>query len=135
MTCYLAKNQVIFLNALLIQTYSPTENIGIKNPALLDSAVNRSRQSAFGKDAYPTLFEKAAALFQSLVQNHPFYSANKRTAYAALEAFLRINGFKIQTDDREKEDFTVRISDQENRIALAEIRTWIENHSIPFLQP
>ncbi|MFT8871907.1 MAG: type II toxin-antitoxin system death-on-curing family toxin [Sporolactobacillus sp.] len=102
MTQYLSKNQVIFLNAFLIKTYSPTEDIGIKDVNLLDSAINRPRASAVGEDAYQTLFEKAAALFQSLAQNHPFYNANKLTAYAALESFLRENGFKIQAEQTEK---------------------------------
>ncbi|MFX3616533.1 MAG: type II toxin-antitoxin system death-on-curing family toxin [Sporolactobacillus sp.] len=129
MTEYLTKNQVIYLNALLIRMYAPTEDTGIKDTKMLDSAINRPRASAFGEDAYQTFFEKAAALFQSLAQNHPFYNANKRTAYAALEAFLRRNGLKVQAEQKEKEDFTVEISDQQNRITIQEISTWIENHS------
>ncbi|MCL1630791.1 type II toxin-antitoxin system death-on-curing family toxin [Sporolactobacillus sp. CPB3-1] len=130
MTYYLTKTQVIYLNAFLIRKYSPEEDIGIKDAHLLESAINRPRASAFGADAYPTLFTKAAALFQSLAQNHAFFNANKRTAYASLEVFLRKNGYKIHADPNEKEDFTVKISDQENKIATSQISTWIEKHSI-----
>ncbi|WP_081804155.1 Fic family protein [Geobacillus thermocatenulatus] len=48
-----------------------------KFPKLLNSAVNRPKQSAFGQDADPTLWLKAAALYASLCQNHPFHNANK----------------------------------------------------------
>ncbi|GAY78710.1 death on curing protein, Doc toxin [Sporolactobacillus inulinus] len=130
MTDYVTKNHVIYLNAFLIKTYSPGEDIGIKDTRLLDSAINRPRASAFGSDVYPTLFTKAAALFESLAQNHPFYNANKRTAYASLELFLRKNGYKIHAEPNKKEDFTVKISDQENKVTTSEISTWIENHSI-----
>lgn len=130
MTDYLTKSQVIYLNAFLIKTYSPGEDIGIKDTKLLDSAINRPKASAFGADTYPTLFAKAAALFQSLAQNHPFFNANKRTAYAALEAFLRKNGYKIHAEPAEKGNFTVKLSDQENKIIITEISIWIKNHSI-----
>ncbi|MCQ2009915.1 type II toxin-antitoxin system death-on-curing family toxin [Sporolactobacillus sp. STSJ-5] len=129
MTEYLNKNQVIYLNAVLIKRFSPSEDIGIKEPSLLDSAINRPKQSVLGEDAYPTLCQKAAALFQSLAQNHPFYNANKRTAYAALELFLRKNGYVIQASQKEKENFTVELSDQQNKIAIQDISTWIKVHA------
>ena len=65
--------------------------IGVKSPSLLDSAVMRAQSSAFGEEAYLSIFEKAAALFESLGQNHPFQNANKRTAFTALVIFLRFN--------------------------------------------
>jgi death-on-curing protein len=129
-TTYLTKGQIVYLNAFLIKKYSSSEDIGIKEPSLLDSAINRPRQSAFGEDAYKTIFEKSAALFQSLAQNHPFYNANKRTAYAALKIFLLLNGYSIEAEQQEKEDFTVKISDQENKVGINEMSIWIENHSI-----
>lgn len=132
MTEYLNKSQVVYLNAILIRRFSPSEDIGIKDSNLLDSAINRPRQSAFGEDAYPTIFEKAAALFQSLAQNHSFYNANKRTAYAALELFLRKNGYVILAEQKQKEDLTVELSDQQNNISVHDVSIWIEEHSSPY---
>lgn len=60
---------------------------------LLESAASRPFHSAFGKDAYPTLIEKAAALFHSLISNHPFHNGNKRTAVLAFDIFLVANGY------------------------------------------
>jgi len=64
---------------------------GCRDINLLESAVGRPFQSAFGEDAYPTILEKAIALFHSLNSNHPFHDGNKRTAIIALDDFLVAN--------------------------------------------
>lgn len=51
-----------------IHLYSPKEPIGVKEPGLLDSAINRPKQSVFGNDAYPSIYEKAAALFEFIAK-------------------------------------------------------------------
>lgn len=104
---YLSIQEVIAINVAMIQRYSPGEQIGVKEPSLLESAVLRPKSSAFGDDAYPTIFEKAAALFESIGQNHSFHNANKRTAFTALVIFLRYNGFRLKMDPKKAEDFTV----------------------------
>src|ERR1041385_4253608 len=55
-----------------------------RDRGMIESAVARPFHSAFRQDAYPTLVEKAAALFHSLISNHPFHDGNKRTAVLAL---------------------------------------------------
>lgn len=64
---------------------------GVRDRGLLESAVARPFHSAFGEDAYPTIFEKGVALFHSLNANHPFCDGNKRTAVIALNHFLLAN--------------------------------------------
>jgi death-on-curing protein len=104
---YLSVQEVIAINVALIQKYSPGEQIGVKSSSLLESAVLGPQSSAFGEDAYPSVSEKAAALFESLGQNHPFQNANKRTAFTALVIFLQFNGFHFVMDQKAAEDFTV----------------------------
>lgn len=65
---------------------------GVKNRGLLESAVARPFQTAFGEDGYPDIADKAAALFHSLISNHPFHDGNKRTAVISLHHFLIANG-------------------------------------------
>ena len=60
---------------------------------LLESALGRPFQSAGGQEAYPTIVGKAAALFHSLIANHPFNNGNKRTAVLSMDAFLMGNGY------------------------------------------
>ncbi len=55
-------------------------------------------QSLFGEDAYPNLFDKAAALLESLVKNHCFHNGNKRTAYLVVKSFLMINGYHLRME-------------------------------------
>nr|WP_212763524.1 type II toxin-antitoxin system death-on-curing family toxin [Gordonia araii] len=66
--------------------------LDVGDEGLLQSAVARPQSSAFGLDAYPNLWDKAAALMQSLATNHPFVDGNKRTAWAAVFVFLDMNG-------------------------------------------
>ena len=68
---------------------------GVRDPSLLESAVARPFQSAFGRDIYPTVVEKGVALFHSLIANHPFVDGNKRTAVTALDHFLLANGLVL----------------------------------------
>lgn len=65
---YLTTNQVIAINTVQIRLYSPQEPVGVKDPGLLDSAINRPKQTVFGNDAYPSIYEKAAALFESIAK-------------------------------------------------------------------
>ncbi|WP_258525570.1 type II toxin-antitoxin system death-on-curing family toxin [Paenibacillus sp. YN15] len=82
----------------------------MKDHGLLDSAVNRPQQSVFGEDVYPTLFDKAAALLESLLKNHCFHNGNKRTAYLAVKAFLMLNGYHLRMDREYAVEFIVDIA-------------------------
>lgn len=124
---YLSSQEVIAINVAMIQRYSPGEHIGVKSSDLLESSVQRPMSSAFGEDAYPTVFEKAAALFESLGQNHPFQNANKRTAFAALVIYLRYNGYVFTMASKSAENFTVDMVNHE--YSFAELVEIIRKHS------
>ncbi|TLG07836.1 type II toxin-antitoxin system death-on-curing family toxin [Nocardia cyriacigeorgica] len=67
----------------------------VRDHGLLASAAARPQATVFGADAYPTLWEKAAALVQSLARNHPLVDGNKRIAVTAGLTFLELNGVDI----------------------------------------
>lgn len=73
----------------------------IRDIGLLESAANRPQTTIYGKDAYPTFADKAAALMHSLARNHCLIDGNKRLAWSATRAFCLMNGldlkFKIDT--------------------------------------
>lgn len=127
MTQFLTEEEVIAIQAWVIQAFSPDEQTGIKSPTVLDSAVNRPKQSAFGEDAYPTLFTKAAALFESLLQNHAFHNANKRTAFLCLLQFLRYNRYSFEMDPKKAEDFVVDVVN--HHYTFEQIVETIRSHS------
>lgn len=106
---YLTVDEVVLINHVLLKTYSPEELAGIKSVKLLDSAVNRPKQSALGNDAYSTVFNKAAALFESLAQNHVFQNANKRTAFVAMVQFLKYNGYNFVMTEKDATEFTISV--------------------------
>ncbi len=62
---------------------------GVRDLGLLESALFRPRTGY-----YQDIVEMAAALFESLIMNHPFVDGNKRTAFFATDVFLRLNGWK-----------------------------------------
>jgi prophage maintenance system killer protein len=66
---FLTVQEVIAINITAIQKYSPGEQIGVKSSSLLESAILRPKSSAFGDDAYPTLFEKSEDFTVEMV-NH-----------------------------------------------------------------
>ena len=72
----------------------PVQDIG-----LLDAAMGRPRSTVFGKEAYPTLALKAAALLHSLAKSHPLVDGNKRLAWLATTVFLELNGHGTALDD------------------------------------
>jgi death-on-curing protein len=73
---------------------------GIRDRGLLESALYRA-QSGY----YESLEEMAAALFESLLINHPFVDGNKRVAFFATDVFLRLNGWKISVDAQAAHSF------------------------------
>ena len=67
----------------------------VRDYGLLEAALARPQATAFGKDAYPTLDGKAAALLHSLARNHALIDGNKRLALAGLIAFYGLNGRRL----------------------------------------
>ncbi len=126
---YLTETEIVAINLYLIKKYSPSEKEGVKIPSLLNSAVHRPQQSAFLEDRYGSLFEKAAALFDSLAKNHAFHNGNKRTAFVSMVQFLKYNGYRLTAPQKVAEDFTV---DVVNHVySFEEITAWIETNSQP----
>lgn len=123
---YLSTKDVIIIHFLVMKKYGEGEQAGIKEQSLLDSAVHRPQQSAYLEDEYPTLFEKASAFFESLARNHCFYNGNKRTAFAALDIFLKKNNYQIKQNTDENEKFTIAVA--EGEMGLTEIVSWLKNN-------
>lgn len=97
---------------------------GVRDRGALESAVAQPQMTFGGEDLYSTLPEKASALCFSLVMNHPFVDGNKRTAHYAMEVFLVLNGFEIQSsiDDQEK----VMLSLAQGSLSRENFIAWLE---------
>ena len=109
MTVYLTEIQIEKINTLVIQRYSPKEQIKTISPSALNMIVNLPEQFVFGKPLYPSIFDKATILFVQLIKKHVFASANKRTAFYVLVKFLRLNGYHFAVTLEEAVEMCVRI--------------------------
>jgi death on curing protein len=101
---------------------------GLRDLNALESAVSQPRATFDGKDLYPTLAEKAAAIGFSLVQNHPFIDGNKRTGHAAMEIFLLLNGSEIDASIVEQENIILQVAS--SKLKREEFAAWLTTHLI-----
>ncbi len=100
-------------------------SMGLREVGALASAVMRPQIGY-----YDGIIEEAAALLESLAVNHPFVDGNKRTAFAATDAFLRMNGSFIDCDSEETYRFFMRLFEN-NAFRFEELREWLEQHVKP----
>jgi len=124
---YLDLEDVLSLARTLLGDPPPVRDIG-----LLGSAVARPQTSVFGEDAYPDVFSKAAALLQSIVNNHPLIDGNKRLGWLATAVFLELNDVqasKATNDDVYDFVIWVASSNPDLDAIIPRLRTIIEKES------
>jgi death on curing protein len=122
---YLTPEQVLFLHSRLVDETGGEH--GLRDSGMLLSALGRPQATFDGKDLYPDLFSKTAALLDSLIRNHPFVDGNKRTAITTAGIFLRINGCELRVENAEMVRFTLACA--QSQVDLAEIKDWLVLHS------
>lgn len=126
MMSYLTSEQALFIHYRLIEETGGSH--GLRDLALLQSAVARPMATFGNNDLYPDIFSKAAALMHSIIKNHPFVDGNKRTAITAASLFLIRNGFQIIVSNKELERFTHKVAS--TNIELEEIAGWFKKYSV-----
>jgi len=117
---YPTVEEVLVLHTLLLARYGGES--GVRDLGMLDAALHRPRSGY-----YSSLSEQAAALLQSLANNHAFVDGNKRVAFATMAIFLRLSGFVLRATPDHAEAFLIEEVIQA-RAPLARIATWIEEH-------
>ena len=83
---------------------------GIRDLGALESALSRPFQKFDNRDLYESAIDKAAALIESIITNHPFVDGNKRTGYVLMRLFLNKNGIDISATQEEKYNFVIKIA-------------------------
>lgn len=116
---FLTAEEVLEIHAELIKRFGGPP--GIRDMGLLESALYRP-QSGY----YSDLTEMAAALFESLIKNHPFVDGEKRVAYFACDIFLRLNGYKFQVKAENAYQFLIGLLDN-NRCDLKNLHQGIKH--------
>jgi death-on-curing protein len=120
MTDYLTVAEVLAMHADQIERYGGGH--GVRDPGLLEAALYRP-QTGY----YADLIEEAAALWESLSQNHAFIDGNKRTAFAATYTFLAINGARLTADAEKAYAFVARLYET-NQFSFDKLVPWLRSH-------
>src|SRR5271169_2136676 len=123
MTDYLTLAEVLAMHADLIDRYGGVQ--GVRDQGHLEAALYRP-QTGY----YADLIEEAAALWESLSQNHAFLDGNKRTAFAAAYTFLAINGARLTADTEETAAFLSSLYET-NQLSFDKLAQWLRSHVSP----
>lgn len=101
---YLTVVEVLAIHAILIEEFGGAA--GVRDLGALESAVFRP-QTGY----YEDVMAEAAAMLESIIQSHPFLDGNKRTALAAADVHLRMNGFELAGDSEAHYRFIIDLMD------------------------
>jgi death-on-curing protein len=121
---YLSLTEVLLLHARIVQLVGGAG--GVRDFRLLESAIARPQATFSETDLYPALWDKAAALMESLIQNHPFVDGNKRTGLVATGIFLERNGCQLAANSDQVFEFTMSVARGEAR--HQDIARWLEDN-------
>jgi len=117
---------VINLHGILIDKFGGIH--GVRDYNALESAINRPFMTFDQKELYPSPIDKAAALIESLISNHPFIDGNKRIGYVLMRYFLLENDLDIKATQSEKFDFVIKIA--QSQLSFEQIRSWLSEMAI-----
>ena len=117
---HLTVDEALAIHERLIERFGGPP--GIRDPGLLESALFRP-QTGY----YPDLVSMAAALFESLIMNHPFVDGNKRVAFFATDVFLRLNGWKLAVEDDAAHAFLIGLLEA-GTADYEHLSPWVRDH-------
>jgi len=123
----LTPQQVLFIQTRLIGETGGS--LGLRDHGLLESACARPFASYDGKDLYPDVFSKAAALMHSLINNHPFVDGNKRVGITSALLFLKLNGTEVKANREDLVRFTLAVARGEEQVPS--IARWLQRNHRP----
>ena len=125
MVQYLSHEEMLIIHARIIDATGGSHGVG--DIHLLGLLAERPKMQFGGKELYPTIFDKAAAYFESCAWHHPFVDGNKRTAIALAARFLSLNGYSLKTTNRALEIFVFNAVIK--KYDLATLAAWLRKHS------
>ena len=116
-------SEVLIIHEIVIEKFGG--KYGVRDMDLLDSAIQRTNATFDGKDLYPNVVDKASAIIESIVKNHPFNDGNKRVGYILMRLTLLKSNIDIVAKEDDKYEFVMKIA--EGKLNFNEIKLWIEN--------
>jgi death on curing protein len=101
---------------------------GLRDVGGLEAALERPFSGFGDYEFYPTPEQKAAALIESIVKNHPFIDGNKRTGYVLMRLLLNVYKKDIEISEDEKYDFVIKVA--EGKWGYDEILNWLQKYVV-----
>jgi death on curing protein len=121
----ITKEIVLQLHELSILHYRGAK--GIRDEGLMESAIARPYQTYDSLDLYPSAYEKAAAIAESIIINHPFVDGNKRTGYLVMLAILEEGKIEIAVSNDKIYSFIISISTGETK--FEQMVEWLKQNT------
>lgn len=121
-----SKEKVLLLHQLM--TEATGGDVGVRDEALLESAIENVYSTFDGIELYPSKEEKAARLAFSLISNHAFVDGNKRIGIYIMLSFLELNGVKIEVSNEEIIELGLSVAS--GSVDYNGILRWIYEHKM-----
>ena len=122
---YLTKEDILLIHSIAIDETGGMH--GVRDHHAILVLEDLPKQRVFGKELYPTIFEKAAVYTRNVITSHPFVDGNKRTAVTASSVFLENNGYKVEAKEGKIEEFALKVIS--DKLEIKEISAWFKKHS------
>lgn len=122
---YLDLEQILAIHHDQIERYGGSH--GIRDLALLESAVARPQSTFAGEDLYPDVFLKAAVIMHGIILNHPFLDGNKRTGTVSAARFLFMNDYMLKTTNKKLVEVALKV--ESKKISIKQLANWLSKNS------
>ena len=122
---YFTTEEILVVHARIIDKTGGMH--GVRDVNLLGSLAERPKMQFGVKELYQTVFDKAAAYFESCAYHHVFTDGNKRTAIAIAARFLFLNGWELSASNTAAEKFVLAAVGK--KYPLKKIAEWLRTHS------
>ncbi len=119
-----SKEKVLLLHKILAEATGGS--VGVRDEALLDSALESAFAGFGDREFYPTKEEKGARLGFALISNHAFVDGNKRIGVYVMLSFLEMNGIRIKCTD--EEIVAIGLSTADGSMSYEELLQWVVEH-------
>lgn len=122
---YLGAEDLLVIHALLIDEIGGSH--GVRDTNLLASIAERPKAGFAGRELYPDVLLKAAALAEAVATFHAFVDGNKRTGLVAMARFLDMNGYQLSATDKELEEVMIAVATKE--LDISGLSSWLKLHT------
>jgi len=122
----LTKEQIFLLHQELINAHGGSD--GLRDEALLDSALAAPFQTFGGQYVYPTVQQRAVRLGYGLLMNHPFIDGNKRIGVHTMLTVLAMNGIELEYKQKELYEVILMVAASES--SFEELLKWVLDHEV-----